>query len=109
MGSVVAYGLVAVSRRVGGGSAVNVLAMPDSDDEDHQLGVTDLVDDPKSAYPDAVPIVLAGELFAAGRPGVVGQRTDAGDDALAVLLLVNGLDLFGRGRLDQDPITCHAA
>jgi hypothetical protein len=27
---------------------------------------------------------------------------------LPVSLLVNGLDLLGRGRLDQDPITCHA-
>jgi hypothetical protein len=27
---------------------------------------------------------------------------------LPVLLLVNGLDLLGRGRLDQNPIACHA-
>ena len=104
-----ACGLIGVSRRVGCGSAINVLAMPDFDDEDDQLRVTDLVDDPIPADSDAVPIVLAGELFATGRPGIVGQRTDAGDDALTVLLLVNGLELLGRGRLDQDPITCHAA
>jgi hypothetical protein len=108
MGSVVAYGLIGVSRKAGG-SAIDVLAMPDSDDEDHQLRVTDRVDDPIPAYSDAVPIVLAGELFATGGPGIIGQRTDAGDDALTILLLVNGLDLFGRGRLDQDLIFSHAA
>ena len=74
-----------------------------------QFLVLDREDDPIPAYSDAVPIVLAGELLAAGRPGIIGQRTDAGDDALTILLLVNGLDLFGRGRLDEDPISSHAA
>jgi hypothetical protein len=27
---------------------------------------------------------------------------------LPLSLLVNGLDLLGRGRLDENPITCHA-
>ena len=83
--------------------------MPDPDDEDHQLLVLDRVDDPIPAYSDAVPIVLASELLATGRPGSIGQGTDAGNDALTILLLVNGLDLFGRRRLDQDPIFFHAA
>ena len=83
--------------------------MPDPDDEDHQLGVTDRVDNPIPAHSNAVPIVFASELLATGQPGIIGQRTDAGDDALTILLLVNGLDLSGRGRLDQDPISCHAA
>jgi hypothetical protein len=82
---------------------------PDLDDEDHQLRVADRVDDPIPAYSDAVSIVLAHEFFATGRPGIIGQRTDAGNDAFTVLLLVNGLDLFGRGRTDQDPIFFHAA
>ena len=83
--------------------------MPDPDDEDHQLRVPDRVDDSIPARSHAVPIVVASELFATGRPWNIGQRTDAGDDALTILLLVNGLDLLGRGRLDQDPISCHAA
>ena len=103
-----AYGLIGVSGKAGG-SARDVLSMPDPDDEDHQLLVLDRVDDSIPAHSDAVPIVLDGELLAAGRPGIIGQRTDAGNDALTILLLVDGLDLFGRGRLDQDPIFCHAA
>ena len=83
--------------------------MPDPDDEDHELRVLDRVDDPIRAHADAVPIQLAGELLATGRPGIIGQRADAGNDALTILLLVNGLDLSGRGRLDQDLIFCHAA
>jgi hypothetical protein len=37
--------------------------------------------------PNAVPIVFAGELLATGRPGIIGQRMDAGNDALTILLL----------------------
>jgi hypothetical protein len=83
--------------------------MPDPDDEDHQLRVPDRVDDPIPAHSNAVPIVFASELLATGRSGIIGQQTDAVNDALTILLLVNGLDLLGRGRLDQDPISCHAA
>jgi len=104
----VAYGLIGVPRTAGG-SAIDVLAMPDPDDEDHQLRVPDRVDDPIPAYSNAVPIGLAGQLLAAGRAGVIGQRADPGDDALTILLLVDSLDLFGRRRLDQDPIFFHAA
>ena len=52
---------------------------------------------------------LPGELFAPDRPSLLPQRANARHDALPVFLLVNGLNLLGRRRLDQDPIACHAA
>jgi len=83
--------------------------MTDPDHDDEQLPVPDRVDDSIPADSYAIPVALSGELLATRRPRIIGQRTDASHDALTVLLLVNGLDLLGRRRLDEDPITCHAA
>jgi hypothetical protein len=83
--------------------------MPDPDHDDEQLPVPDGVDDSIPAHPDTVPIALPGRLLATRWPRIIGQRTDAGHDVLTVLLFVNGLDLLGRGRLDKDLISSHAA
>jgi hypothetical protein len=83
--------------------------MPDPDHDDDQFPVPDRVDDSIPADSYAIPIVHSSELLATRRPRIVGQRTDAGHDALTVLFGVNGLKLLGRGRLDENPIACHAA
>jgi hypothetical protein len=83
--------------------------MPDPDHDDEQLPVPDGVDDSIPAHSDTIPSVLSSELLTTRRPRIIGQRTDADHDALTVLFGVNGLNLLGRGRLDEDPIACHAA
>jgi len=90
-------------------SSIDVLAMPDPYHDDEQLSVPDGVNDSIPAHSYAISIALSGELLATRRPRIISQGTYASHDALTVFLLVNGLDLPGRGRLDQDPITCHAA
>jgi len=90
-------------------SSIDVLAMPDPDHDDDQFPVTDRVDDSIPADPHAIPIAFSGELLATRRPRILGQRTDAGHDALTVLFGVNGLKFLGCGRLDENPIACHAA
>ena len=83
--------------------------MPHPDHDDNQFPVPDQVEDAIPAHSYAIPIALSGKLLATRRARIIGQRTDPGHDALTVPLWVNGLDLLGRGRLDQNPITCHAA
>jgi hypothetical protein len=92
-----------------GGLSVDVLAEADPDNNNDQLVVSDRVDDSISAHPKTIPILHSSKLLATRRPRVSGQRMNTGHDALTVLLLTKGLDLLGRGRLDQNPITCHAA
>jgi hypothetical protein len=95
--------------RVLGGLSINVFPMGNPYDENEELVVGDGIDDSKSADPNAVPVVFPRELLAPRRPRLAGQAEDSRHDTLPVSLLVNGLDLFGRGRLDENPITCHAA
>jgi hypothetical protein len=92
-----------------GGLAIDVFAVRDPDDEHHQVVVGDRVDNSISTDSDSVAVILAGQLFAPDRPRLIPQRANARHDALPVFLFVNGLDLLGRGRLNQDPIACHAA
>ena len=95
--------------RVLGGLSIDVLAVRDSNDEHHQLVIGNGVNDSILTDPDAVSIGLSRELFAPCRPRFLRQREYLRHDALPISLLVNGLDLLGRRRLDQYPITCHAA
>ena len=82
--------------------------MPDPHNHNEQLGVTDRINDSVPAHPKPVAILFARELLAANRARVPGQLSDAGYDALTVPFLADCLDFFGRGRLDEDPIACHA-
>ena len=61
-----------------------------------------------SPHTDAITVALARKLLAPNWPWLVRKGANTRNDALPVFLLVNGLDLLGRGRLDQDPIACHA-
>ena len=92
-----------------GGLSIDVLPVRNSDDENQQFVIGHRVDNSKPADPDAVPVAAPCKLVASRRTGFVGQGTNPRDDALSVSLLVNGLDLLGRGRLDENLITCHAA
>ena len=83
--------------------------MSNPDHHHEQLPVSDGVDDSIPAHSYPIPIVLSGKLLAPRWPRTMGQRMDGSHDALAVLLLINGLDLLGRRRLDEDSIACHAA
>jgi hypothetical protein len=79
------------------------------DHEDQKIFVLDGIDDSIPANSETIPLTFPGKLLRPVRARLVAQRTDMPHDSLAVLLLVHGLDLPGRGRLDQDPITFHAA
>ncbi len=83
--------------------------MADPHDHHDQLGAPDRIDDPVSADTDPVPISYPRQLFDTGGTGIDCQRSNGSDDALAILLLADSLDLFGRRGLEDDPITCHAA
>jgi hypothetical protein len=83
--------------------------MPNPDHDDDQFPVPDRVDDSIPADSYAIPIVRSNELLATRRTRILGQRTDAGHDALTVFFGVNGLKLLGGGRFDENPIICHAA
>ena len=88
---------------------MNFLAVGDSDGNHHQVVVGDRVGDPISTNAHAVAIAFPNKLFASDRPRFFHRSPNARPDALSVFLLVNGLNLLGRGRLDQDPIACDAA
>ena len=94
--------------RVLGSLSVDVLAVRNSHDENEQFAVGDGVQNSVSPDTDAVTVALSSKLLAPNWPRLVREPENARNDALPILLLVNGLDLLGRGRLDQNPIACHA-
>lgn len=83
--------------------------MPNPDHDDDQFPVPDRVDDSIPADSYAIVVVCAHERLATRRRRILGQRTDAGHDALTVLFGINGLKLLGCGRLDENLTVCHAA
>ena len=95
--------------RVLGGLAVDVLAVCDPYDENEKFIVCDGVQNSVPPHTDAITVARSSKLLAPNWPRLVREGENARNDALPVFLLVNGLDLLGRGRLDQDPIACHAA
>lgn len=82
---------------------VDVAAVSYADDVDHETVIEDLVHDP--VYPDTDPIgvLLAGDLGASRRSGVVGEEIDRGANAL---LFSTGQPSEGLGRPagDFDPV-----
>ncbi len=74
--------------------AVDILAVPDLDDQDGEDPVLDLVDDAVVSLANAVALLLR-ELFAAGRSWGVAQPGDPIDNALPALA-GQRLDLFRR-------------
>ena len=94
--------------RVLGGLSVDVLAVRDSYDKNEQFIVCDGVQHSVSPHTDAITVARSSKLLAPNWPRLTREGANTRDDALPVFLLVNGLDLLGRGRLDQDAIACHA-
>jgi hypothetical protein len=72
------------SRAQGIVSAVNLFSMADPHNHDHQLCVSDGVNDAISADPNAVTIRLTRELFGAAWSRFVRQGSDSRDDPAAV-------------------------
>jgi hypothetical protein len=93
--------------RVLGGLPIDVFTICDSYDENLELGISNRVHNPIPADPNPIAIALSRQLLTPDRARLLGELQNARHNALPVFLLVNGLDLLGRGRLDQDPITCH--
>jgi hypothetical protein len=81
--------------------SVHFFPVPDFEDGYFPATVIDQVDDPKPALAYTVAIRISGELLACLRAGVLGQRLNPRNDALAIVLGINRFNLFcGRG-LDQ--------
>ena len=55
---------------------VHVAAVPDPDDVNQESVVKHLVHHSVDANPDAVGVVLADQLRAPGRPGIVSEQID---------------------------------
>ena len=58
------------------GQPLNVAAVPDADDVNHEPAVKHLVHHSVDADPDAVGVLLADQLRAPGRPGIVSEQVD---------------------------------
>jgi hypothetical protein len=74
--------------------------------EHDQFSIANRVQDPILSVTDAVP-VPAGELLATGRAGIIGQRSDPGDNPLPKFFLGDSLKLSKRRWLDFEAISCH--
>ena len=90
-------------------SSIDAASVTDLHDEDSEHFVLDGIDDPPSTMSHPIPIILPGELLASWRAWVVGKRLDPLDDLLSNSPRLDGLDLFGCGRLDANSIGCHGA
>ena len=82
--------------------------MPRLDDENGSAFVVHCVPYPAPTLPDAVP-PLPGELLASVRARAVGERLDATNHHLAVLLRRYPFDLLDGRRFDEDLISFHRA
>jgi len=91
------------------GSAVDVSPMTHLDHVNRRALVIDREDDSEGTDADAVKIIGASKLLAAGRARLNAKLTDAFDQPGAILLLVDGLEFLGGAALDEDAIACHAA
>jgi hypothetical protein len=83
--------------------AIDVFALANLDHPDGKFLVPNGVNNSISSLPDPIPI-LAGQLFATGRPGIFGQRFDPLKNLLQIAfgysskILLNGFpeeDLIG--------------
>lgn len=83
--------------------------MADLDDFDDSPLVVHRVDDSVRALPDSVALGLAGEFLATKRTWSTDEGLNSRRDPNAHSAGLDGLELFGRGRLDEDAIACHAA
>ncbi len=83
--------------------------MADLDDLDDSSLVVHRVNDPVRALPDSVVLGLARKFLATKRTWATGEGLNSRCDPNAHSAGLDGFELFGRGRLDEDAIACHAA
>jgi hypothetical protein len=88
---------------------VHLAAMTNLDDLDDSSFIIHRVDDPVGTLADPMALGLAGKLLATGRTRSTGETPDSGDDPGAQPARLDGSELFGGGRLDEDAIACHGA
>ena len=87
----------------GSGLAVDLATVGDAKDEDLDLRIDDVIDDPVLTDTDPVLAVAARQLQAAARPGVIGKILDRLFDPRPVLR-VNTTEGLCRGAALEDRI-----
>jgi len=83
--------------------------MTDLDDLDDSPLVVHRVDDQVGALTNPIALGLARKLLATGGTRSAGKTLDSRYDPGAESAGLDGFELFGRGRLDEDVIACHVA
>jgi hypothetical protein len=83
--------------------------MTNLDDHDDMRFVVHSVDDSVRALADSVALLVSGELLAPRRTRILDKALDPRNDPDTGAARLDGLELFGRGRVDEDAIACHAA
>ena len=83
--------------------------MTNLDDLNDSSFVVNRVDDPVGTLPNPIALGLASKLLATGRTRSTGKTLDARHDPGARPAGLDGSELFGSRRLDEDAIACHAA
>ena len=89
------------------GPAVNVLPMTDFHHDHNKLSVLYRVNDSIDALANSIT-VSARKFLTTWWARIVSEAADPIRNSLSVFLSRNGLEFFGRGKLDQDFKSCHA-
>jgi hypothetical protein len=82
--------------------------MADLDAFDDSSFIVYGVDDPVGTLANPNAIGLAGKPLATGRTRSAGETLDSRHDPDTQPSRLDGFELFGCGRLDEDAIACHA-
>jgi hypothetical protein len=92
-----------------GGATIDFSAVPHLDDFNGAGCVIDCIDDAELTLANTVAPFGSRKLFTSRGPRLRGERRDAVNDALAILLLTKRFDLLCGGWLDEQPISGHVA
>lgn len=90
-------------------SSVNFFAMADLGDDDESGPNIDRIDNPVTALPEPILVLLIRQFFRSNRARVCRQRVDSSHKSLAILLRANGLEFLRRRRFDLKLISFHGA
>ena len=84
-----------------GGATIDLTTVSDLDHFNNASRVIDAVDNAELALTHTISPFHSRKLFAASWPWIGRKRSDSVDNALAILLVAERLDLLTRGRLDE--------
>ena len=87
--------------------STDFLLMPHFDHIHDESVIFYRIGNPINALTNTRAILIAGELFTAGRTGRFSQNLDAANNLLTVLFILDGCYLFSRRRLDEGFIFGH--